>query len=97
MMGLLTWCGLMSPVSRWRPTVGSAVERLEPNLVRSAGNITMIFLVHTEINLTTPEINSTVYPYPCRPKHVTKVHVLGGISWFGPTPLVIFDGIMDDD
>lgn len=29
-----------------------------------------------------------------RPKHPTKVHVWGGISVRGVTPLVIFDGIM---
>ncbi len=30
-----------------------------------------------------------------RPKHPTKVHVLGGISWNGRTEICIFDGIMD--
>ena len=32
-----------------------------------------------------------------RPKHPIKVHVWGGISWNGPTPLVIFEGVMDAD
>ena len=30
-----------------------------------------------------------------RPKHPLKVHVWGGISWKGKTPLVIFEGMMN--
>lgn len=30
-----------------------------------------------------------------RPKHPVKVHVWGGISWYGRTSVVIFEGIMD--
>lgn len=33
--------------------------------------------------------------YKPRPKHPTKVHVWGGISWKGRTEVCIFDGIMD--
>ena len=33
--------------------------------------------------------------YKPRPKHPTKVHVWGGISWNGRTNVCIFDGIMD--
>ena len=34
---------------------------------------------------------------PCRPKHPTKVHVWGGISFRGRTGICIFEGIMDGD
>ena len=30
-----------------------------------------------------------------RPKDPAKVHVWAGISWEGPTPIVIFEGMMD--
>ena len=30
-----------------------------------------------------------------RPKHPVKVHIWGGISWHGRTPLVVFEGVMD--
>ena len=33
--------------------------------------------------------------YKCRAKHPVKVHVWAGISWKGPTPIVIFEGTMD--
>lgn len=33
--------------------------------------------------------------YKPRPKHPIKVHVWAGISWEGPTPVCIFEGIMN--
>lgn len=30
-----------------------------------------------------------------RAKHPVKVHVWAGITWFGPTPICIFEGIMN--
>ncbi len=33
--------------------------------------------------------------YFFRAKHPVKVHVWAGITWFGPTPICIFEGIMN--
>ena len=38
---------------------------------------------------------NTPYLYLYRPKHPTKVHVWGGISWRRKTEIVIFIGLMD--
>lgn len=37
----------------------------------------------------------TLYLFIFRAKHPVKVHVWGGISWEGRTPIVIFEGVMN--